>query len=130
MSPEDVRGASGRSLRTSGLCLTIKNGPSGVALEFDASESLRFIVLGRSKVRTTRGVKVGDRTSKIFKVYGTAAKRLSRSNDKVGQGFDVVYTPRSGPYKGYRLAFGTYRNRIVLIAAGRPGVERVDEFCA
>lgn len=130
MSPRDVRQASGRSLTTSGLCLTFKNGPLGVALEFNAQDSLQYIALDRGKVRTTRGVKVGDRTSKIFKVYGSEAKRLSRSNDKVAQGFDVVYTPRNGPYKGYRLAFGTYRNRIVLIAAGRPDVAQVAEFCA
>ena len=128
VSPADVQDATGQELTTFGPCAEFANGPKGVTLVYDDDGRVAFVTLDQtSKLTTTRGLRVGDRTSKIFKVYGARARRLPGYNDKVGQGPDVLYTP---PGSAYRIVFWTYRKRVLLIAAGRAGVERYIEFCA
>lgn len=128
MSPAEVQEATGLELADFGPCAELVGGPRGLTLVYGEDGSVEFVTLDRtSKLTTTRGVRVRDRTSKIFKVYGARARRLPEYNDEVGQGPDVLYTP---PGSGFRIVFWTYRKRVVLIAAGRTGVEKYVEFCA
>jgi hypothetical protein len=131
MSPEEIEDKTGGTLGPAGLCSVLEPGPRGLALTFDEDDALQYIVLDRTrKLGTTRGLRVGDRTSRIFDLYGAEAKRMSSYDAAIGQGPDILYRPRSGRAKGYRIVFWTLRKRIVLMAAGRKGVERQDEFCA
>jgi hypothetical protein len=113
MTVKKARRAAGIPLRRSriGECVYLSatpGSPEGPDLRFHNGK-LRHVTIGGTGYATRRGVKVGDRTRKVRRLY----KRLT-SRGNLGGGRDLVF--KRGRH---RLIFSVAQGRVYRISGGR-----------